>query len=201
MGILSKFQSRFGILQMVRAVADPFGIGITFHIRSKRHPAYKAFAAELAEKNQLSKAFQVELSRQQIKASMTGKKIDKEAAIDKAIDRAGLDVGSASTFIADNIRRVAHLLDGWEGEDVDFSLDNAIELLSLENPLEPDQPYATKTIEPDEEGGEAKTVHRTLGEALMAFIEEESDKEDLYIEGLAKNSAASSAGAPASSAG
>jgi len=189
------------ILATLASLPDPFGIGITFHIRRKGHPAYKAFTATLAESNKLSQAFQRELSRQQIKASMTGRKVDKEAAIDKAIDTTGLDLGSAATFVADNIRRVAHLLDGWEGEDVEFSLDAAIELLSLENPLDASQPYATKTIEPDEEGGEAKVIHRNLGEALMAFIEEESDKEDLYIEGLAKNSQASSAGVPASSAG
>ncbi len=204
----TKLQSKFGIVQDVRAVEDPWGLGITFDVRRKGHPAYKAFAATLAESNKLSQAFQVELSRQQIKASMTGKKVDKEAAIDRAIDRAGLDLGSATGFVESNVRRVAHLLDGWSGhayedtgEEVPFTLDAAIELLSLENAIDPDLPYATRTIEPDEEGGETKTIQRTLGEAIMAFLEEKADEQEAYLEGLAKNSPASSVGVADSSAG
>lgn len=199
-------QTRFGIVRDVRSVPDPYGLGITFLIRRKGHPAYKDFAAQLTADNKLSQAFQLELSREQVRASMTGKKINKEAAVDRAIDRIGSDLGSTQDFIAKNIERVAHLLDGWQGNlyddgtEVEFSLAEAIEMLSLENPIDPALPYATRTIEPDEEGGEPKTVHRKLGEALMAFIEEQADDEEAYLEGLAKNSAASSAGAPASSA-
>ena len=85
-----------------------------------------------------------------------------------------------------------------------------------ENPLDASTPYARKEIDLDDdalevekneaarEGREAKTTRtltRNLGEALMAFIEEEADREEAYLEGLAKNSAASSAGVPDSSAG
>lgn len=203
----TKLQAKFGIVKDVRAVEDPWGLGITFQIRRKGHPAYKAFAEQLAGDNKLSQAFQIELSRQQIKASMTGKKLDKEAAIDRAIDRVGMDIGSAKGFVESNVRRVAHLLDGWSGHEledgtpVEFTTEAAIELLSLENPLDPALPFATRVIEPEEEGAEPKIIHRTLGEALMAFIEEEADREEAYLEGLSKNSVASSAGVPASSAG
>lgn len=212
---MSIFKSKFGILKDVRAVPDPFGCGVTFHIRRKGHPAYKAFAASLSEGNELSAAFGVELARQQMKAQMTGKKLDKEAAIDRAFDKVGFDAKAGTDFLAANRRRVAHLLDGWDGEDVEFSIDAAVEMFSLENPLDDATPYARKEIDLDDdalevekneaarEGREAKTTRtltRNLGEALMAFIEEEADREEAYLEGLAKNSVASSAGVPASSA-
>lgn len=213
---MSIFKSKFGILKDVRAVPDPFGCGVTFLIRRKGHPAYKAFAENIAHSSELATAFGVELSRAQMKAQMTGKKVDKEAAIDRAIDKAGFNGKSGAEFILANRTRVAHLLDGWKGEDVDFSIEAAVEMFSLENPLDASVPYARKEIDLDEdelaaereraarEGREAKTTRtltRNLGEALMAFVEEEADREEAYLEGLAKNSAASSAGVPDSSAG
>lgn len=212
---MSIFKKKLGILTDVRPVADPLGVGVTFHIRSKRHPAYKAFVAELAKHNKFGQALQAELSREQTQAAIAGRKVNKAAAIDRAFDKCGDAFGNSADFIAENIRRVAHLLDGWEGEDTEFSVDAAVELLSLENPLPPGTPYREKEIplDADELAAEkenaasesrepktARTVVRNLGEALMAFIEEEADKEDLYVEGLAKNSQASSAGAPDSSA-
>ena len=213
---MSIFKSKFGILKDVRRVADPFGCGVTFLVRRKGHPAYKAHVAGIANTSELATAFGVELGRAQMKSQMTGKKIDKEAAIDRAIDKVGFDTRSGAAFILSNRTRIAHLLDGWEGEDVEFSVDAAVEMFSLENPLDESTPYARKEIDLDDdalevekneaarEGREAKTTRtltRNLGEALMAFIEEEADREEAYLEGLAKNSAASSAGVPASSAG
>ena len=212
---MSIFKSKFGILKDVRPVPDPFGCGVTFLIRRKGHPAYKAFAASLTEGSELSRAFGIELGKQQMKAQMTGKKVDKEAAIDRAFDKVGFDTKSGAEFLATNRTRVAHLLDGWEGEDVEFSVAAAVEMFSLENPLDESVPYARKEIDLDEdelaaereraqrEGREPKTTRtltRNLGEALMAFIEEEADREEAYLEGIAKNSAASLVGAPASSA-
>lgn len=212
---MSIFKSKFGILKDVRPVPDPFGCGVTFLIRRKGHPAYKAFAASLTEGSELSRAFGIELGKQQMKAQMTGKKVDKEAAIDRAFDKVAFDPKSSADFITTNRTRVAHLLDGWEGEDVEFSIDAAVEMFSLENPLDESVPFARKEIDLDEdelaaereraarEGREPKTTRtlkRNLGEALMAFIEEEADREEAYLEALGKNSAASSAGVPASSA-
>ena len=213
---MSIFKSKFGILKDVRRVADPFGCGVTFLIRRKGHPAYKAYTESLASTSELATAFGLELGRAQMKAQMTGKKIDKEAAIDRAIDKVGFDTRSGAAFLLANRTRIAHLLDGWEGEDVEFSVAAAVEMFSLENPLDDSVPYARKEIDLDDdelaverehaarEGREPKTTRtltRNLGEALMAFIEEEADREEAYLEALAKNSAASSAVAPDSSAG
>lgn len=208
-------KQKFGMLTDVRAVTDPWGLGITFLIRRKGHPAYRSFTKTELPKNDFQKAMERELAREQLRASMTGKRMDKSAALDRAIDKADITAESGVQYVDWNIRRVATLLEGWEGEDVPFSFEAACELLSLENPIEPAEPYATHEVDldPDQleveaeraasEGREAKTtrtVNRTLGAAIAAFIEEEADKESLYLEGLEKNSAASSAGAPVSSA-
>lgn len=212
---MSIFKKKFGILKDVRKVADPFGAGVIFHIRRKGHPAYKAHAAEMAQNNELAIAFQSELGRQQVKAQMTGRKLDKEAAIDRAFEKVGYQLTDGGKFVAANRLRVAHLIDGWEGEEAPFSLEAAVEMLSLENPIAETEPFATLAIDLDDdelaaekaaaekEGREPKTqrtVHRNLGEALMAFIEASADEEAAYLEGLAKNSPASSVAEPASSA-
>lgn len=197
---MNNFTKKLGLLTDVRSVPDPLGCGVTFHIRSKRHPAYKAIAAELAAKNPIGRALQAELSREQSRAAIAGRKVDKEAAVNRVFDKLDENAFDSREFIADNIRRVATLLDGWEGEDTPFTLEAAIELLSLETPLDPALPYATKTVEPDEPGGETTTLHRNLGEALMAFIEEQADEEAAFLEGVEKNSAPSAAGAADSSA-
>jgi len=203
----TNLQRRFGIVRDVREVECPFGPGIFFGIRRVGHPAVVAQAEKLQAEAPLVQKFYAELAKAKTKQVLLGKsgKVDVEAIAEKVFGGEVADQKSLAELLRSNCERIATFIDSWRGleneagEPLELTLDNAVALLQAPELLGENEPYASQELELED--GNKRVIRRTLGGALQAWLEEEANRQQDYVEAAAKNSQASSAGVPVSSAG
>lgn len=205
----TKLQKRLGLVQDTREVECPFGPGIFFTLRRSGHPAVKAWQEKIRASSPFAPAFLAELQKEQARAIFSGRggKVDRAAVADRALNRIEIPADQLANLEAMNLERIGVFVEGWRGvTDVDdaeipFTYEALAEFLSAPELMAEGELFATWESDPDEETGKVETGRRTLGQALIAWIEDEVAHDERWVEALAKNSEASSAGEPASSNG
>lgn len=181
----TNLQAKFGIVADVRPVPDPWDMGVIFQVRRIDCAEYQGWLKDRNRANPLfAQLLQVQ-GRAFLKAIAGGKKrVDQQeinAAIVDFADKAELRPEDVDAFLAMTTEGTAKLLAGWtgladtNGNAIDYSEENAVELLDSPELVPESAPY----------GGQS------LGRALNQFLLEEAARSEayrqVYLEGAEKN--------------
>lgn len=169
----TNLQSRFLAFDDVRAVPDPWGLGVVFHVRREGAAAVQRVLSDIQRRNPIARAVLNATARATLAASLRGGG-DPEAAakdaLEREVGRFELGDGDLEALGADGLTNVLARLAGWEGltdpegRPIPYSEAAARELLEASDWVDDGLPY----------GG------RELGKALTAWILEESRAGEMY---------------------
>lgn len=173
----TNLHAKFGIVADVRPVEDPWGLGVVFQVRRIDCVEYQDWLKDRNRANPLFAQLLQTQGRAFLKAFAGGKKkVDQQditAAILEFADKAELRPEDVERFLAMTNEGAAKLIAGWsgltdtDGKPVDYSEENARELLESPELVPEEAPY----------GGQP------LGRALNQFLLEEAARSEAYREG------------------
>jgi hypothetical protein len=171
--VRTNLQSRFLAFDDVRPIPDPWGLGVTFHVRREGAAAVQRVLSEIQRRNPIARAVLNATARATLAASLRSGGDPEGAAkeaLEREVGRFELADGDLEALGADSLAGVLARLAGWEGltdpegQPIPYSEAAARELLEASDWVDDGLPY----------GG------RELGKALSAWILEESRAGEMY---------------------
>jgi hypothetical protein len=172
---MSKFKLH-GVTQdfpATQAYADPFGVGMTFFVRSEDEPEFVARERRRIFSSPVGVAIaSIDLKSQLLSAASGFSLTDEQrrefgTRMAEGVDFSAEDISKLFDS-PDDVDSALLLLAGWEGEEVPFSAENARELLTDKTWLPAGLPFSGVTPIDAAEG--VKGEGRPLGAAICNFI-------------------------------
>lgn len=152
---------------------DPWGIGMTFFVRSEDDPEFQARERRRIFASPVGVAIATIDLKAQIASAASGFSLtdeERRAIGQRLAENVEFSADDVSKLLetGDDVDSALLLLGGWEGEDVPFSAEAARELLSDKTWLPAGQPFSAVTPIDAEEG--VRGEGRPLGAAICNFL-------------------------------